>query len=586
VTAEARAGLSVDLAGLPTLTLGEQQLGDLELLLSGAFAPLTGFMCGADVAAVTRAGTLADGTPWPILVTLDVAQDAVSPEADRIALADPEGAPLAVLEIAERSELPVADPGADSGSGLVRLGGPVFGSREIEHGPFRRLMLAPARVRAQLAADGDGPVLALATRGPLHRRQIGQLRHVAGQLKARLLLLPLVVGQADVVSTPEALVRAVLAAAETSLPAGTLVVPVPMATREPGPGAGPERELAARAMVAAAYGATHLMADPADPAIGPAIGTAASTAVGPTGRTTVSSAGGTAAGYPPERQRAADPGRSQAPDGQRAAGPASGEPEGAGMTGLNPVIPVLTVGTWAYDPSAEVWRPLGLIDTGTERDDLSVDELGDLLDAGAQVPDWFTPEAVARELRRARPPRAQRGFVLFLTGLSGSGKSTIARDLRDALAERGDRRVSLLDGDLIRQLLSAGLTFSRADRDLNIARIGFVAAEIARHGGIAICAPIAPFAAARARVREMVTEVGDFLLIHVATPVAVCEARDRKGLYAKARAGLIGQFTGVSDPYEEPDDAELTIDTSVMSRAEAMDSVLSMLASGGWLPAS
>ena len=585
VTAGAQAGLSIDLAGLPTLTLGEQQLGDLELLLSGAFAPLTGFMCAADVAAVTRAGTLADGTPWPILVTLDVAEDAVSPEADRIALADPEGAPLAVLEIAERSELPAADPGADSGRGLVRLGGRVFGSREIEHGPFRRLMLAPAQVRAQLAADGDGPVLALATRGPLHRRQIGQLRHVAGQLKARLLLLPLVVGQADVVSTPEALVRAVLAAAATSLPAGTVVVPLPMAVREPGPGAGPERELAARAMVAAAYGATHLMADPADPAIGPAIGTAASTAVGPTGRATVSSAGGPAAGHPPERQRTADPGRSQAPDGQRAAGPASGEPEGA-ATGLNPVIPVLTVGTWAYDPRAEVWRPLGLIDTGTERDDLSVDELGDLLDAGAQVPDWFTPEAVARELRRARPPRAQRGFVLFLTGLSGSGKSTLARDLRDALAERGDRRVSLLDGDLIRQLLSAGLTFSRADRDLNIARIGFVAAEIARHGGIAICAPIAPFAAARARVREMVTEVGDFLLIHVATPVAVCEARDRKGLYAKARAGLIGQFTGISDPYEEPDGAELTIDTSVMSREEAMDSVLSMLTSGGWLPAS
>ena len=143
--------------------------------------------------------------------------------------------------------------------------------------------------------------------------------------------------------------------------------------------------------------------------------------------------------------------------------------------------------------------------------------------------------------------------MLFLTGLSGSGKSTIARDLRDALAERGDRRVSLLDGDLVRQLLSAGLTFSRADRDLNIARIGYVAAEIARHGGIAICAPIAPFAAARARVREMVSEVGDFLLIHVATPVEVCEARDRKGLYAKARAGLIGQFTGISDPYEEPD---------------------------------
>jgi sulfate adenylyltransferase len=322
------------------------------------------------------------------------------------------------------------------------------------------------------------------------------------------------------------------------------------------------------------------MADPADPAIGPAVTTSGGTAGPGNGTVVLMSSGagsrpGVAAGY----GAGASGGGAGASGGR-----ADGQSDGA-AAGLRPVIPVLTVGTWAYDPRAEVWRPLALIEAGTERDELSPGELGDLLDAGAEVPDWFTPEAVTRELRRARPPRAERGFVLFLTGLSGSGKSTIARDLRDALAERGGRRVSLLDGDLVRQLLSAGLTFSRADRDLNIARIGFVAAEIARHGGIAICAPIAPFAAARARVREMVTEVGDFLLIHMATPVEVCEARDRKGLYAKARAGLIGQFTGISDPYEEPTDAELTIDTSVMSRTQATDTVLSLLTSGGWLPA-
>ncbi len=246
-------------------------------------------------------------------------------------------------------------------------------------------------------------------------------------------------------------------------------------------------------------------------------------------------------------------------------------------------IPVLPSGDWAYDAHAEVWRPLALIEAGLEQEDLSPGQLGDLLDAGAPIPAWFTPPAVARELRRARPPRAERGFVLFLTGLSGSGKSTIARDLRDVLAERGDRQVSLLDGDLVRQLLSAGLTFSQADRDLNVARIGYVAAEIARHGGIAICAPIAPYAAARDRVRKMVTDVGDFLLIHVATPIEVCEERDRKGLYAKARAGLIAEFTGVSDPYQEPVDAELTIDTSAMTRQEATAAVLALLTSGGWL---
>jgi sulfate adenylyltransferase len=206
-----------------------------------------------------------------------------------------------------------------------------------------------------------------------------------------------------------------------------------------------------------------------------------------------------------------------------------------------------------------------------------------MLDTGAEIPAWYAPEVVAAELRHARPPRSRRGFVLFLTGLSGSGKSTIARDLRDQLAERGDRRVSLLDGDLVRSLLSAGLTFSRADRDLNIARIGYVAAEIAKHGGIAICAPIAPFASARDQVREMVSGVGDFLLIHVATPVEVCEQRDRKGLYAKARAGLIKQFTGVSDPYEEPTDAVLVIDTSVISREQATEAIMAMLTTGGWL---
>ena len=168
--------------------------------------------------------------------------------------------------------------------------------------------------------------------------------------------------------------------------------------------------------------------------------------------------------------------------------------------------------------------------------------------------------------------------------MSGSGKSTIARGLAEALTERGrPDPCSLLDGDHVRHLLSAGLTFSRADRDLNIARIGYVAAEVARHGGIAICAPIAPYAEARAAARRMVTEVGDFLLVYVSTPVDVCAARDRKGLYAKARAGLIAGFTGVSDPYEEPRDADLVLDTSVMTRQQAVDAVLELLTTGGWL---
>ncbi len=519
MTAEARTDVPADLIGMPSLTLDEAQLGDLELLLSGVFAPLAGFMCDADVASVLERGTLADGTPFPIPVTLDVSPDAVPESASEVLLADPEGTPLARLEITGRSEVSAAPHQPDAGgAGLVRLCGPVTVVREPEHGPFRRLMLRPAEVRAEF---GDSPVLAYVTRGPVHGRQIGQLRHLAGQLKARVLLLPLITGQAEVVTGPAALIRAVLAAA-ANLPPGTMVIPVPLPRRGDGAGTGPAGEFAAEALVAAAYGATHLMAD----------GLADTSAPG----------------------------------------------DGPGSP-----IAVERAGDWAYDPRAEVWRPLALIEAGTEQGDLSPGELGDLLDAGAEIPAWFTPPAVARELRRARPPRSQRGFVLFLTGLSGSGKSTVARNLADVLAERGDRKVTLLDGDLVRQLLSAGLTFSRADRDLNIARIGFVAAEIARHGGIAICAPIAPYAAARAQVRHMVSEVGDFLLIYVATPVEVCEARDRKGLYAKARAGLIDNFTGVSDPYEEPLDADLVIDTSTMTREQATEAVLSLLTSGGWL---
>ena len=504
--------LPAELADWPAWTPGEEQLGELELLTSGAFGPLTGYLATADLSAVASRGELADGTPWPIPVTLTVPASALPADADHLVLQDPEGAPLAVMQITERR-------GADGAA--LRLAGPVTALRAPEHGPFRALRRRPADVRAEL---GSVPVLALATRRPLGLRQLGQLRHLADQLRARILLLPLVAGPADLVVRPEALVRAVRAAARL-LPDGTLVVPVPLP-----PQAGEADEERARAVVAAAYGATHLLAD-----------------------------GGRAKTEPRDRSGKSDFDFSK--------------------LGLE----VLAEREWAYDPLAEVWRPLRLIEPGLERGELTDGELGELLDAGKPLPAWLMPADVAVELRRARPPRSKRGIVVFCTGLSGSGKSTLARDLRDALLERGDRTVSLLDGDLVRQLLSAGLTFSRADRDLNIARIGYVAAEVARHGGIAICAPIAPYAAARERARRMVSEVGDFVLVHVSTPLAVCEARDRKGLYAKARAGVIGGFTGISDPYEEPRDADLTIDTSQVSRPDAVAAVLGYLSRGGWL---
>jgi sulfate adenylyltransferase len=507
-------GLPAELATWPAWTPDEEQLGELELLLSGAFTPLAGYLTAADLAAVSARGQLADGTPWLFPVTLTVPAGAVPADAGHLVLQDPEGSPLAVLRITERRP-------ADASGVALRLAGPVTALRPAEHGPFRALRQTPAEVRARLGAS---PVLAYATRRPLGQRQVGQLRYLADQLRARILLLPLVAGPAELVTRPEALVRAVLAAAR-QLPGGPLVVPVPLPPR-----GDPAQELRSRAVVAAAYGATHLLGEGAD-------------------------------GDGGARARSAGDGFDPAKLG----------------------VEIVAEGEWAFDPLAEVWRPLRLIEPGLERGELSDGELGELLDSGAPVPGWLMAADVAAELRRARPPRSRRGLVVFCTGLSGSGKSTLARDLRDALLERGDRTVSLLDGDLVRRLLSAGLTFSRADRDLNIARIGYVAAEVARHGGVAICAPIAPYAAARAEVRRMVAETGDFVLVHVSTPLEVCEARDRKGLYAQARAGAIGSFTGISDPYEEPDDAELVIDTSRLSRGDAVAAVLGYLTRGGWL---
>lgn len=195
--------------------------------------------------------------------------------------------------------------------------------------------------------------------------------------------------------------------------------------------------------------------------------------------------------------------------------------------------------------------------------------------------------AVARIRDQEDPPRDRRGLVVFFTGFSGSGKSTLARALQDVLLERGDRTVTSLDGDVVRHHLSKGLGFSREDRETNIARIGWVAAEISRHGGVAICSPIAPFDSTRQLVRAMVEEAGGgFVLVHVATPLEECERRDRKGLYAKARAGMIPEFTGISSPYESPADASVSVDTTGRTIEDVLSDILDVLYSDGWLSRS
>ncbi len=507
-----------------TLTPSPRELADLELLLDRAYAPLAGFPTASEV----RTGRLADGTRWPLPVTLAVPDDVLP--GDAVTLTDPEGAPLAELQVTEVS----------SADGRRFAAGPVTRLRPTEFGAFRRLHRNAADVAKILAGR---PSLAYVTAAPLLSTEIAELTANAERLGARIVLFP-ATGNPEPASnfrlSPDAIVKAALAARH-DLPDDTLVVPIPLSIVD---------SPWLLEMVASNYGASHLYVPGAE------------------AEPERSSRGNTDRGS--AERRSAEPGNTDPGSAERGSTePGSIERDTSERDSIEP-------GNIEPDgPTTTV--------PGTDTSDQHA-KLARLLDDGADLPPTdLVSEKIARVLQNARPPRHRRGVVVFFTGLSGSGKSTVARGLADALAEVSDRTVTLLDGDVVRRLLSAGLTFSRADRDLNIARIGFVAAEAARHGGIVLCAPIAPYKAARAEVRQRVSQVGDFLLVHVATPLEVCEARDRKGLYAKARAGIIPEFTGISDPYEIPEDAELTLDTSSESTVESVEQVLRLLISMGYV---
>jgi sulfate adenylyltransferase len=480
------------------------ELADLELLLTGAYTPLTGFLGQTDLRSLARRGRLADGTAWPAPVTVEAPADVVegleagNPLRRVIVLTDPEGAPVAAIDA---REIWPTRPG------WYGVGGPVRRIGDGGHGPFQRLRRTPEEVRALLP---PGRVLGIIADRPLHRPQLAQIVLAARTLAGHPLVLVPTAGTTPDGLSCEGLVRTVLAARDRMPPA--TIVTLPLVSH------GDEiRYAVLRARVAAAYGVTHLLS---------------------TGDTTISGGG----------------------------------PR------------VLIPRELAYDTRDGQWRGRDDIPPRYRRAALSTAEIDELLDRGNPVPEWHTPPAVARELARNRPPRRQRGLVLFFTGLSGSGKSTIAHGVSDVLRETGERTVTVLDGDIVRRELSAGLTFSKADRDLNIRRIGWVAAEIARHGGLTICCPIAPYAAAREQARELARAAGaGFMLVWVATPLEVCEARDRKGLYARARAGLLKGMTGIDDPYEEPTDAELVVDTSETVVGDVVTTVLDHLAAAGWI---
>ncbi len=545
-------GLSRD---WPSVDLGPRQLCDLELLLNGGYSPLEGYMGSADHRAVCSSSHLADGRLWPLPVTLDVSEataESLSP-GGFLALRDGEGVMLAALSVDEiwrpdraaevRALFGTDDathPGVSQYLHRARefaVAGRVEGIQLPVHYDYRELRLTPREMRRKFGRLGWRRVIAFQTHRPVHRAQMAMMTEAAGMAGANILLHPVVgldqPGDADHYTRvrcyealmphfPEFLARLNL---------------LPMAPRGGGP-----REAVLQAIVHKNYGCTHLLVDFGGS--GTVLDTVGAPAYGP------EDAGDALARHGDELGIEWVPAKEMVYLEDRRRFVAAEEAPGEGR--------VLS---------------------------LTADEIRRRLDDGREIPDWYTYPSVARELQRRHPVRHSQGFTVFFSGLSGSGKSTIANALRVKLLEIGGRGVTLLDGDLVRANLSSELGFSKAHRDLNIRRIGFVAAEITRAGGVAICAPIAPYDVVRREVREMVAPCGGFVLVHVATPLEVCEARDRKGMYAKARAGIIKEFTGISDPYEVPGDADVKIDTSNMTPEEATREVLLFLERQGYISA-
>ncbi|HJS21193.1 MAG TPA: adenylyl-sulfate kinase [Steroidobacteraceae bacterium] len=509
----------------PSWDLTARQMCDIELLLNGAFSPLGGFMCRRDYDPVVRDMRLADATLWPIPITLDVTHavaDRLS-EGLQLALRDPTGVLLAVLEV---KDIWVPDRRLEATS--------VFGSDDIVHPGVNHLLNRTNPVYV------GGPLRGVAP--PTHY----DFRHLrdtpreltlraAHQTEANLLLHPVVgmtrPGDVDHYTRVRCYEHIYKRYPEHT----TALSLLPLAMRLAGP-----REALWHAIIRRNYGCSHFIVG-RDHA-GPGKDSRGSTFYGP---------------Y-------------EAQELMRRFQPELG-------------IEMVPFREMVYVQDLDKYVPVDETRPGQTVLTISGSELRRRLQEGTEIPPWFSYAEVVEELRRTHPPRHQQGFTVFFTGLSGAGKSTLAHAVLVRLLERGARRVTLLDGDIVRKHLSSELGFSREHRDLNILRIGFVASEIVKNGGIALCAPIAPYTETRRRVREMVEPYGGFIEVYVSTPLEVCEQRDRKGLYSKARAGLIKEFTGVSDVYEVPVSPEIDIDTREVTPDMAANEIIVKLESLGYL---
>ena len=552
VDADRAAELRTQSRDWPSWDLTSRQTWDLELLMNGGFSPLVGFMAKDDYDSVCSDMRLGDGTLWPIPVALDVTEEFAADlePGSKVALRDPEGAMLAVIDLTDvwtpdRSVEAESVYGTTSAEhpGVAQLmaNNPVYLGGRIEavqtrgHYDFQRLRFSPADLRREFVRLGWRKVVAFQTRNPMHRAHVELTMRAAAETEANLLIHPVVgltkPGDVDHYTR----VRAYRAVMDRYPRATATLALLPLAMRMAGP-----REAVWHAIIRKNHGCNYFIVG-RDHA-GPGADSSGKPFYGP---------------Y----------------DAQEMLRKYEGE---LGVT----MVPFKMM---VYVEDLDAYRAVDEVPEGARTLSISGTELRERLATGREIPAWFTFPEVADELRKTHPPRSRQGFTVFFTGLSGSGKSTIANALLVKLLEMGGRPVTLLDGDIVRKNLSSELGFSKEHRDLNILRIGYVASEITKNGGIAICAPIAPYDHTRRSVRATVEQLGGFVLVHIATPLEVCEQRDRKGLYAKARAGIIQEFTGISDPYEDPADADVVIDTTATSPEEAANEIILSLEHLGFI---
>jgi len=541
----------------PSWDLTPRQLCDLELLMSGGFSPLRGFMDRADYEGVCHNMRLGNGILWPVPITLDVTEEfarKLTPGSSKIALRDPEGVMLAVLHVedvwqpdrkAEAQSVfgstSAAHPGADyaiNKSNPWYVGGKIEALQPTSHYDFRSLRLTPAELRAEFGRLGWTSVVAFQTRNPMHRAHVELTMRAAKQVEANLLIHPSV-GMTKPGDVDYFVRTRCYQLLLSKYPHGTVKLSMlPLAMRLGGP-----REAIWHGLIRKNHGCTHFI-------------------VG---------------------RDHAGPGKDV--DGKPFYGPYDAQ-ELFQKHEKEMGVKMVPFQMMVYLQNEDRYVPSDEVPPGAKVLDISGTELRQRLSEGREIPAWFTYPEVVQELRRSYPPRHKQGVTIFFTGLSGSGKSTIANALVTKFLEMGGRPVTLLDGDLVCKNLSSELGFSKEHRDINIRRIGYVASEITKNGGIAICAPIAPYDATRKAVRAMIEAFGGFILVHAATSIDVCEQRDRKGLYAKARAGIVKEFTGISDPYEAPTDAEVVIDTAELSPEEAAQTILLHLEREGFVGAN